>query len=219
MQRGWLCLPDAQRYYTTLQFWQVTGSADGVRSKMGVSFWLSLESYTGFRNQLLWSPPNLDHTPADGVYPGFLALFSPYLVSYAGCGRDARAPKGICNNLGCTRCGKPMCFIQSGQARRPAFARPGTRQCRARFKVADLIVLVELTAETRRGTKRKSYLSRCERSSHLADPNRLGHPGADRTDARPHSTGRAGQSGPLIRGLSYCPRSCGRPRPLVGIQT
>ncbi len=29
---------------------------------MGVSFRLSLESYTGFRNQPLWSPPNLDHT-------------------------------------------------------------------------------------------------------------------------------------------------------------
>ena len=29
---------------------------------MGVSFWLSLESYTGFRNQPLCSPPNLDHT-------------------------------------------------------------------------------------------------------------------------------------------------------------
>ncbi len=84
--RGWLCLADAQRYYTTLQFWQVTGSADG-------------------------------------VYPGYLTRFSPYLVSYAGCGRDARdfegflperlslptpiqktfKPRGICNNLGCTR--------------------------------------------------------------------------------------------------------------------
>ncbi len=77
---GWLCLTDAKRYYTTLQFWQVTGSADG-------------------------------------VYPGYLARFSPYLVSYAGCGRDARVPRGdspnmdrtprdprgICNNLGCTR--------------------------------------------------------------------------------------------------------------------
>ena len=63
--RGWLCLTDAQRYYTTLQFWQVTGSADG-------------------------------------VYPGYLARFSPYLVSYAGCGRDAHDPRGICNNLGCT---------------------------------------------------------------------------------------------------------------------
>ena len=62
---GWLCLTDAQRYYTTLQFWQVTGSADG-------------------------------------VYPGYLAHFSPYFVSYAGCGRDARDPRGICNNLGCT---------------------------------------------------------------------------------------------------------------------
>ena len=60
---GWLCLTDAQRYYTTLQFWQVT---------------------------------------APEVYPGFLAHFSPYLVSYAGCGRDARDPRGICNNLGCT---------------------------------------------------------------------------------------------------------------------
>ncbi len=28
--RCWLCLTDAQRHYTTLQFWQVTGSADGV---------------------------------------------------------------------------------------------------------------------------------------------------------------------------------------------
>ncbi len=51
------------------------------------------------------------------VYPGYLARFSPYLVSYAGCGRDARVPRGdspnmdrtprdprgICNNLGCTR--------------------------------------------------------------------------------------------------------------------
>ena len=55
---GWLCLTDAQRYYTTLQFWQVPGSADG-------------------------------------VYPGFLARFSPYLVSYAGCGRDARDFEGF----------------------------------------------------------------------------------------------------------------------------
>ena len=54
---GWLCLTDAQRYYTTLQFWQVTGSADG-------------------------------------VYPGLLARFSPYLVSYAGRRRDARDPRG-----------------------------------------------------------------------------------------------------------------------------
>ena len=61
--KGWLCLTDAQRYYTTLQFWQVTGSA--------------------------------------GVYPGFLARFSPYLVSYAGRRRDAHDPRGICNNLGC----------------------------------------------------------------------------------------------------------------------
>ena len=42
------------------QIWVAPGR--GVRSKMGVSFWLSLESYTGFRNQPLWSPPNLDHT-------------------------------------------------------------------------------------------------------------------------------------------------------------
>ena len=55
--KGWLCLTDAQRYYTTLQFWQVAGSADG-------------------------------------VYPGLLARFSPYLVSYAGCGRDTRDPRG-----------------------------------------------------------------------------------------------------------------------------
>ena len=61
---GWLCLTDALRYYTTLQFWQVTGSA--------------------------------------GVYPGYLTRFWPYLVSYAGCGRDARGPRAICNNLGCT---------------------------------------------------------------------------------------------------------------------
>ncbi len=63
--RCWLCLTDAQRYYTTLQLWQVTGSADG-------------------------------------EYPGYLARFSPDLVSYAGRGRDARDPRGICNNLGCT---------------------------------------------------------------------------------------------------------------------
>ena len=54
---GWLCLTDAQRYYTTLQFWQVTGSADG-------------------------------------VYPGYLAHFSPYFVSYAGCGRDGPRSQG-----------------------------------------------------------------------------------------------------------------------------
>ena len=63
--KGWLCLTYAQRYYTTLQFWQVTGSADG-------------------------------------LYPGLLARFSPYLVSYAGSGRDARDPRRICNHLGCT---------------------------------------------------------------------------------------------------------------------
>ena len=38
---------------------------DGVRSKMGASFWLPLESYTGFRNRPLWSPPNLDHIHCD----------------------------------------------------------------------------------------------------------------------------------------------------------
>ena len=59
---GWLCLTDAKRYYTTLQFWQVTGTADG-------------------------------------VYPGYLARFSPYLVSYAGCGRDARVPRGDSPNM------------------------------------------------------------------------------------------------------------------------
>ena len=32
---GWLCLTDAQRYYTTLQIWQVTGSADGCIPKWG----------------------------------------------------------------------------------------------------------------------------------------------------------------------------------------
>ena len=63
---GWLRLPDAQRYYTTLQSWQVTGSADG-------------------------------------VHPGYLVRFSPYLASYAGCGRDARDPRGMCNNLACTQ--------------------------------------------------------------------------------------------------------------------
>ena len=44
----------------------------GVRSKMGVSFWLSLESYTGFRNQPLWSPPNLDHTLLTARIPDHL---------------------------------------------------------------------------------------------------------------------------------------------------
>ena len=67
---GWLCLPDAQRYYTTLQFWQVTGTADGVYPKMGASFWLPLGSYTGMLRPLLWTTPNLGCTPADGVYPG-----------------------------------------------------------------------------------------------------------------------------------------------------
>ena len=43
---------------------------------------------------LLWTTPNLGCTPADGVYPGYLTRFSPYLVSYAGCGRDARDPRG-----------------------------------------------------------------------------------------------------------------------------
>ena len=33
--RGWLCLTDAQRYYTTLQFWQVPGTADGCIPKWG----------------------------------------------------------------------------------------------------------------------------------------------------------------------------------------
>ena len=42
-----------------------------------------------------------DKTCQRRVYPGFLARFSPYFVSYAGCGRDARDPRGICNNLGC----------------------------------------------------------------------------------------------------------------------
>ena len=100
--KGWLCLTDAQRYYTTLQFWQVTGSAGGVHPKMGASFWLPLGSYTGTFSPLLWTTPNLGCTPA-GVYPRLLARFSPYFVSYAGCGRDARDPRGICNNLGCTR--------------------------------------------------------------------------------------------------------------------
>ena len=71
--KGWLCLTDAQRNYTTLQFWQVTGSA--------------------------------------GVYPRLLARFSPYLVSYAGRRRDARDPRGICNNLGCTRRRMGHCCI------------------------------------------------------------------------------------------------------------
>ena len=57
---------------------------------------------------LLWTTPNLGCTPADGVYPGLLARFSPYLVSYAGCGRDARDPRGICNNLGCTPLTGPL---------------------------------------------------------------------------------------------------------------
>ena len=33
--RGWLCLTDAQRYYNTLQFWQVAGSAGGCGPKWG----------------------------------------------------------------------------------------------------------------------------------------------------------------------------------------
>ena len=60
--------------------------------------------------ELHWDaqPTTLDNPksgmhPAFGVYPGFLARFSPYLVSYAGCGRDIRDPRGIFNNLGCTR--------------------------------------------------------------------------------------------------------------------
>ena len=73
-----------------------------VHPTMGASFWVPLGSYTGMLSLLLWTTPNLGCTPADGVYPGLLARFSPYLVSYAGCGRDARDPRGICNHLGCT---------------------------------------------------------------------------------------------------------------------
>ncbi len=51
----------SQKIWDTL-FERGASDLRGVRSKMGVSFWLSLESYTGFRNQPLWSPPNLDHT-------------------------------------------------------------------------------------------------------------------------------------------------------------
>ena len=180
--RCWLCLTDAQRYYTTLQFWQVTGSQMGC-----------------IQDSWRASRPILSATRGAGETP---ALPRGYAII-----SDAPVVGSQC--------------VSSSRVRRAGPLSPGLEPGNAAraFKVADLIVLVELTAETRRGTKRKSYLSRCERSSHLADPNRLGHPGADRTDARPHSTGRAGQSGPLIRGLSYCPRSCGRPRPLVGIQT
>ena len=103
---GWLCLTDAQRYYTTLQFWQVTGSADGAVQNGG-EFSATSGQPHGLRARRprsqgaipqIWTAPS-----ADGVYPGYLARFSPYLVSYAGCGRDARDPRGICNNLGCTR--------------------------------------------------------------------------------------------------------------------
>ena len=123
--RGWLCLTDAQRYYTTLQFWQVTGTADGVYPGYLSRFSPYLVSYAGCGRDAR-DPRgicnNLGFTPA-GVYPGYLSRFSPYLASYAGRGRDARdfegflaerlslptpiqktfKPRGICNNLGCTR--------------------------------------------------------------------------------------------------------------------
>ena len=59
------CLHD--RHCTTLLYWCAAGPLTGVRFTMGVSFWLSLESYTGFRCQPLWSPPNLDHTLSQGA--------------------------------------------------------------------------------------------------------------------------------------------------------
>ncbi len=90
--RCWLCLTDAQRYYTTLQFWQVTGSADGVWFKMGVSFWLSLESYTGFRNQPLWSPPNLDHTRQMGCIQDIRRASGPILSATPGAGETPAFP-------------------------------------------------------------------------------------------------------------------------------
>ena len=69
------CLHD--RHYITLLLWCAAGPLPGVRFTMGVSFWLSLESYTGFRCQPLWSPPNLDHTLSQGAVQNgdeFLAI-------------------------------------------------------------------------------------------------------------------------------------------------
>ena len=56
---GWLCLTDAQRYYTTLQFWQVTGSADGVYPIFLGKRYLNQD----FRD--LW----IDRMPGDGPIP------------------------------------------------------------------------------------------------------------------------------------------------------
>ena len=38
----------------------------GVHPKMGVSFWLPLESYTGMLSPLLWTTPNLGCTLTHG---------------------------------------------------------------------------------------------------------------------------------------------------------
>ena len=51
---------------------------------MGVSFWLSLESYTGFRNQPLWSPPNLDHTPLTGPHRGVSQIIGEICLTMGG---------------------------------------------------------------------------------------------------------------------------------------
>ena len=59
---GWLCLTDAQRYYTTLQFWQVTGSADGVYP----GFWRTSRS-------ILSATRGAGETPA---IPGGYAIIS-----------------------------------------------------------------------------------------------------------------------------------------------
>ena len=83
--RRWHCLTDAQRYYTTLQIWQVTGSADGVYPGYLARFWPYLDSYAGRRR---------DSRDFEGFFAERVSLPTPIQRTFK--------PRGICNNLGCT---------------------------------------------------------------------------------------------------------------------
>ena len=101
--RRWHCLTDAQRYYTTLQFWQVTGSADGCSSKWGRVWGVSLASDTGCGRDARVPramSPNLDHTRQMGRIQDIWRASRPILSTTPGEGETPAILKVLCIGVG-----------------------------------------------------------------------------------------------------------------------
>ena len=94
---GWLCLTDAQRYYTTLQFWQVTGSADGAVQNGG-EFSATSGQPHGLRAR---RPRSQGRFPKSGLHPRQMGCIQdiwrasrPILSATRGAGETPAIPGG-----------------------------------------------------------------------------------------------------------------------------